>query len=223
MVENVIFIFPAVAAITTMLALQAAVFQGDERRYALFKMITSLLFVLTAVKTNSREAYGWYIFGGLVLHLIGDALILQPLGQKESLRFRTGLLSFLAGHVFYFTAFSELVSPLAINPAITALILLFNGGIFLLHRRTIGRLLLPGLAYGSVLSLMVSLALTVFFLHVAPPRRALLIAVGAILYNVSDISVVRERFGGGDVRNKLWGLPLYVGGQFCMAFSMLPG
>ena len=46
------------------------------------------------------------------------------------------------------------------------------------------------------------------------------ILIGAAMFYVSDLAVARDRFVAPAVSNKLWGLPLYFGGQLVLASTV---
>jgi uncharacterized membrane protein YhhN len=51
------------------------------------------------------------------------------------------------------------------------------------------------------------------------PERDLL-ALGAVLFFLSDLTVARERFVARDFRNKLYGLPAYFAAQLLIASAI---
>ena len=48
-----------------------------------------------------------------------------------------------------------------------------------------------------------------------------MIPVGAALFTVSDIAVVRDRFVSPGFVNRLWGLPTYYAAQLLIAWSIM--
>ncbi|MGB5811459.1 MAG: lysoplasmalogenase family protein, partial [Polyangiales bacterium] len=48
-----------------------------------------------------------------------------------------------------------------------------------------------------------------------------MIPVGALMFTVSDIAVVRDRFVSPGFINRFWGLPLYYAAQLIIAWSIL--
>lgn len=49
----------------------------------------------------------------------------------------------------------------------------------------------------------------------------LTVALGAVAFAVSDISVARDRFVKRAIANKAWGLPLYYTAQLLFAMSVI--
>jgi len=77
----------------------------------------------------------------------------------------------------------------------------------------------PVLAYVLVISVMVTMAWSVFMESQVGIQGRILVLAGAVLFYLSDITVARDRFMEDRFSNKLVGLPLYFGGQFLLAFS----
>ena len=46
------------------------------------------------------------------------------------------------------------------------------------------------------------------------------IPIGALAFYVSDLAVARQRFVSRTFWNKVWGLPLYFGGQLILASTI---
>ncbi len=71
-------------------------------------------------------------------------------------------------------------------------------------------------AYLAAITLMTALAIAASAASKSP-----LIAIAAITFAASDVSVARDRFIAKDVVNKVWGLPLYYAAQIMFAISVL--
>lgn len=216
------FYLPLLATLTTGVAVILTIRQPDNRLYAVFKISTSFLFVLTALLAPANDLHSWFIFGGLVAHLAGDYLITRSSHNKSALYFRLALLAFFAGHIFYILAFSQFISFSSIHPAPIIVLGLMNLGILFRYRTALARILVPGILYALALTLMSSLALSVLILGGVPPIRAWLLALGGLLYNISDLAVVREMFVSHSRYERAWGLPLYMASQFLLASSLYP-
>ncbi|MEW6271609.1 MAG: lysoplasmalogenase family protein, partial [Thermodesulfobacteriota bacterium] len=74
---------------------------------------------------------------------------------------------------------------------------------------------MPVRAYVVVISAMVASALGTWG-HAGCAS----IPTGALMFFASDLSVARDRFVAHDFVNRLWGLPLYYGGQLVLASSV---
>lgn len=176
------------------------------------KLIASSSFVATAVSVGAlRHRFGQILFAGLVLSLCGD-LFLTGVSQRA---FMLGLVSFLLAHLAYIVAFG--VSGLnhkwmlfASVPTIAVAVLVAAW----LAPHTPAELLVPVRIYTIVISVMVVSA--VGAKGAGGPTLAV---IGAVLFYVSDLSVAAERLVEVDFPSYVAGLPLYFGGQVCLALS----
>ncbi|MCE3284598.1 MAG: YhhN family protein [Steroidobacteraceae bacterium] len=144
--------------------------------------------------------------------LLGDVLLIPP-GRVQV--FRAGIVAFLAGHVAFAAAF--LTQP--IGPAWLAV-----GGAGLgfalwavwrwLRPSVPADLRLAVAAYLVVIGAMAALAL-----GVAGGGGPATVAIGALAFAASDVSVARDRFQREDFLNRAWGLPLYYCAQLLIASS----
>lgn len=178
------------------------------------KVTASTGFIIVALGAGALDdTYGRWILVGLGLSWIGDAALL---GRSDR-AFLVGLGAFLLGHLAYVTAF------LSVDLDVTTPGILFGlawlAAISQVARwltpHVTGRMRAPVSAYITVISVMVVLA--------GPAgvgRESLLVPLGALAFAVSDIAVARDRFVGGGVVNRLWGLPLYYAGQLLLALSV---
>lgn len=185
---------------------------GRTRLKAVSKPFASAGFIVAAFGFGALDSlYGRIILLGLVLGAVGDVCLLS----NEKKLFLAGLVAFLFGHIAYVVAFCSL--GIATEPAIVATVVVavaFAG---------IGRWVLPHapgfvgpiVAYMLVIGAMVVTAAGAFGLG-AP----WMILVGAVMFAVSDIAVVRQRFVTQALANKLWGLPLYYAAQLLIAWSI---
>jgi uncharacterized membrane protein YhhN len=187
----------------------------DERRARAFKTAASAGFVALALVLGALQgaAFARAVLAGLVLSAIGDVALAFP-GDRP---FMAGLVAFLFGHVAYiFAAAARLpvtewpsawsLLPLAVSAAATAWLW-----------PHLGSMRIPVLAYVSAITLMVIGALAVFAREGGP---ALTLALGALLFYASDLSVARDRFVKPGFVNKAWGLPAYYAGQVLFAWSL---
>jgi len=71
------------------------------------------------------------------------------------------------------------------------------------------------MAYVLALGAMVSLAI-----GAAAGWGRPLLAVGALAFAASDVSVARDRFVAPGLVNRAWGLPLYYAAQLVIALSV---
>ncbi len=194
-------------------------YEKRNNRVPLFmaKSILSLLFVATALlQPRSVPAYYYYLLVGLIFCLIGDVCLALP--QEKA--FRTGLIAFLIGHVFYIFSFSSLTQ---ISHWISIGLFIFLGMsafIFFWLRPHLKSMLIPVLIYIVVITVMVIGAWAVFWKSSFRISAKALILAGALCFYFSDVFVARDKFIKEEYQNRLLGLPLYYAGQFMLAFSI---
>jgi len=191
------------------LALLGAEWRRSQPGKWLSKPLASLGFVLTAWLLGAPEGrYGQAVLVALTLSLVGDVLLIP----KSKAIFRVGVLAFLCGHLAFLVAFFQ--RP--VNLRVAAAVLGVAGGLaFIVGRwllqRVEGGMRGPVIAYIAVISTM---------LAAAAGTRVPLIAVGALCFYLSDLSVARDRFVAAGFVNRAWGLPLYYGAQLLLAWSV---
>ncbi len=187
-------------------------------RYVCKPLASAAFVTLGMLAYDSAHTYSQWIVLGLLLGAGGDVALMF----RSSQSFLLGLVSFLLGHIAYVVAFACLVrvhnwfEPLALAPlAAAALVLAYLWP----H---LGKMRVPVIAYVLAIVLMVVGALAVYRASpgVLPESPARLVAIGALLFFASDVSVAKGRFVRARVVDKLWGLPAYYIGQLCIAWSL---
>ena len=202
-----------VVCVSAVACLLVAEWADSKIAKAAAKMSAASAFIGMALACGALEStYGQILLGGLVLCWIGDTCLLSP-GQSTG--FLLGIGAFLLGHVVYAIAFHQLgFSP-------TGLLVggLVIGGLAVIALRWL-RPKVPDdfqiavMSYIGVISFMVIASIGA----VAAGAPAIL-AVGAIVFGVSDLFVARERFVSSGFVNSAIGLPAYFGAQLLLAYS----
>ncbi len=184
----------------------------------LTKPFLSALFVVTALTgTQADPGYFRSILAGLLLCMAGDIFLIFFFSKKA---FLAGLVSFLAGHFFYTVAFFSIAGQGSANWMVIAFFLVFSSVAFAWLRPHLGKMLVPVLAYITVITAMVIGAASLAWTDtIRFPGRALAFA-GALLFYISDLFVARQRFMIQNFFNRAVGLPLYYAGQFMIAYSI---
>ncbi len=129
--------------------------------------------------------------------------------------FLLGLVSFLLAHVAYITAFVSVGQDRrwVVAAAVPAIV----GGVLVgawLAPHVPAELAVPVRVYTAVITLMV---ITAFGARGAGAPS--LVAAGALMFFVSDLSVAMQRIIETEFPTIIWGLPLYYGGQTCIALG----
>ncbi|EFK05708.1 YhhN-like protein [delta proteobacterium NaphS2] len=181
------------------------------------KTAISLLFVLTAlIQPRPVPAYFLWLLPGLICCLGGDVFLALP--QKKMFFF--GLISFLAGHLFYIICFYYTSPPSGLVLLVALPVAVAGSWIFLRLTRHLGDMMIPVFIYIIVITIMICGAFSILLKpELALPGRLLALS-GALSFYVSDLFVARDRFVKKGPVNRILGLPLYFGGQFLLAFSI---
>ncbi|TFG37525.1 MAG: lysoplasmalogenase [Candidatus Aminicenantes bacterium] len=183
----------------------------DHQEEVVFKTAASLLFViLGAIAWNGDNPVATWVLVGLALCALGDVLLIWDH------TFDIGLISFLLGHVAYVAAFAAaapatewarwILLPIALTSSAALAWLWPHLG---RHRPSVG-------AYVVVITIMVWGALAVASTGVLGS----MIAIGAVLFYLSDLTVARDRFVHADFINRAIGLPMYYAAQVLIALSV---
>ncbi len=196
-------------------------FTGQRQPEAFAKILCSGLFLLTAFLevTGEHTGYSIWITVGLALSMLGDVFMIG----KQRRWLAVGLVSFLLAHVAYLVAALPLVSLAYVSPIGLGLT---TAGVLIAGLATLGRvgphlghLKFPCYVYFAALGLMTIVSVSAWLTEPWQTGRGLL-ALGAVLFLLSDVAVALQRFLGDDFRTRLWGLPCYYAAQFMLAFSV---
>jgi uncharacterized membrane protein YhhN len=177
----------------------------------LTKPIASLAFIWAGLACGALDSsYGQLVLLGLVLCLLGD-LLLIPLEQPAV--FRAGVFAFLAGHVAYSAAFlTQPLDPLGLAAGAVLLTVVVAAVLRWIGPALPAAMAWPVRVYMLVIGLMSALAC-----GVTAGGGPWAVAVGALAFTASDVSVARDRFVRHEFVNRAWGLPLYYGSQLLIA------
>lgn len=205
--------------LTAAIALSAAATMWAEHRGArrivyLFKPLTTTLILALALAAPDAvsERYRALVCAGLVFSLAGDVFLMLPRD-----RFVAGLASFLVAHLFYVAAFAPWLPALH---APGALLVLAVCGIGLLRAlwKDLGRLRVPVAVYAAALLVMAWQAAERWMVLGTEP--ALLGAIGAALFVVSDSVLAWERFAARHRYGQVVVLSTYFAAQWLIAMSV---
>ena len=188
-----------------------AEYRGSRQGLWFAKPVASAAFIWAGLAAGALDsAYGQLVLLGLVLCLLGDVLLI-PLERPTG--FRAGVFAFLAGHVAYSAAF--LTRPLdAIGLAAGAILLaVVVGGVL----RWLGSSLPRGMVWPVRVYMIVIGVMSALACGVTAAGGPWAVAIGALAFTASDVSVARDRFVRREFLNRAWGLPLYYAAQLLIA------
>jgi uncharacterized membrane protein YhhN len=188
-----------------------AEYRGSRQGLWLAKPVASLAFIWAGVAAGALDStYGQWILLGLVLCLLGDVLLIP---HDRPAVFRAGVFAFLGGHVAYSAAF--LTQPLdgfGLAGGAILLAVVVGGVLRWLASSLPADMAWPVRIYMIVIGVMSALAC-----GVTAAGGPWAVAVGALAFTASDVSVARDRFVRHEFLNRAWGLPLYYGAQLLLA------
>ncbi len=199
--------------VAAMCALLASKRRGWRVGEWTFKPLASTGFIVSALQHGALDsAYGRAVLAALVASWWGDVLLIPKMKRA----FLVGLGAFLLGHVAFAVAF--------VTRGVAWPTTLVTGALLCAPLALVGRWLMPHvpaamkapvMAYMAVITAMVSLAFGTVALH-----GNACIALGAVSFYLSDLSVARDRFVVTEYNNQLWGWPLYFGAQLVLAATL---
>jgi len=192
--------------------------KGGTRGIIMTKPLLSALFIFAAISMpHANQKYFGLVLAGLLFCWAGDVFLIFFSSRKL---FTSGLISFLAGHIFYSIAFFTMAAPGTL-PVVTAVICIaLSGMIFVWLKPYLGPMMAPVIAYITVITAMVICAASLAGNEQVNYDGRVLAFCGASLFYISDIFVARHRFVVSASINRLIGLPLYYAAQFMIAYSI---
>lgn len=200
------------AVATAAFAIRAEMSHNRQQVY-IFKPLTTLLIIGIALLGvgETTAVYKTLILIGLLFCLGGDIFLMLPAKY-----FIVGLVSFLIGHLFYIAAFvgdagfqfSWWIAPL----------LIFGGLIYSVLHPHLGSMRVPVITYIVVILLMAWQALGRW--SQVPTSGALLAAIGAISFVISDSALALDRFRRPFPTARLLVLTTYWLAQWLIALSI---
>ncbi|MCM1363769.1 MAG: lysoplasmalogenase [Faecalibacterium sp.] len=194
------------------------------------KNSTSMMFLLTAVmacyQNPAQWKYGLFITVGLVFGMLGDIYLdlkwVYPDDMKKYLEY--GFICFGFGHMFYIPAIAKAAQLTIVQIIIAAVIgIVVAVGNLLLEKpmkQKFGEFKLIVSLYSFILATMVATA--VISAIVTAQAAFIILAVGAILFIISDLILSPMYFGEGKNTplNFILNHVTYYAGQFLIALSI---
>ncbi len=215
--KTALYVLP-VLAITVFFLIRAE-FRKTQRQIYVIKPLATLLVIAVALlsfreaRVNLTYAVGALI--GLALSFGGDIALMFQANRKA---FMIGLVLFLLAHVAYAVMFT-LLSSLQSIVWLAALVLAALGvGIYLVFRSGLGTMKVPVIVYIVVISVMVNQAVATFNSGAFSAGQAWMIAIGAVLFYISDVILAANRFWKPFQYNRI-SLAFYYAGQFLIALA----
>lgn len=198
-----------------------------------YKMVCSALFMLAALccmlYSNNYSLYTLFMLLGLTFGLIGDLLLHYPTHKKAVAA--SGGTSFCIGHIFYIIAFSFALK----NYFPEAKVLDYRAIIFILalvviavivafaKKIKLGVFAVPVLVYAFAIITMLITAFQLTIRLQGALSVVITVLLGAILFVLSDSTIVFLMFGGHAKNRplKIFNIVTYFLGQILLGTSIL--
>lgn len=207
-----------IVALTALAAISAAIetgaqYFGPRTIVYIFKPLTMVFIIgIALIRVCEFKGYRNLIVAALCCSMAGDLFLMLPGDQ-----FVFGLLSFLIAHLFYIAAFRT--RPSGLSAAWCGLACVAYGSLMLWFLFPyLGDMKLPVSIYLVVILLMAWQALSRCVAKRHP--RAVLAALGAILFVASDSMIAISRFYGRFRLSDLLILATYFVAQWLIALSV---
>ena len=188
-------------------------YTSPNKSYRLFKLLPILFLIIWVADSGDYQGnlYTRAILAGLCFSIVGDFLLLFPS------QFKSGLFSFLTGHVWYMVGFLSGDWSIPILPTIIIIILVI-GMVSQLYP-TAGKLKIPVLVYITVIA---GMGITAFGrLEAFQSTPAMIGAIGATLFMVSDGVRGWNKFKSPFYLAEGIILFTYYSGQWLIAYSTM--
>lgn len=196
-----------------------AEFANRRRLVYVFKPLSTLLVIAAAALSFLDPAHNpTYTVGaliGLVLSLGGDVALMFHESRKA---FMIGLVLFLLAHIAYTAVFTALGRSFAWDVLSAAVLLAAGAGFYALIRPNLGTMRGPVILYMIVISVMVNRAISTLASPLFSAGQAAMVAVGAVLFYVSDVILAAARFWRPWRYHRI-SLTFYYAGQFLIALA----
>lgn len=220
-----VFILGGISFLTALLYTGLAV-SGYAAFGHVMKGTASLFFVLTGIAAcyvgRQGKVYCLLCITALIFGMAGDIF----LGSGWQNSFLCGVAAFAVGHIIYCIAFSgisgirkrQLISFVLLD----AVLLLY---LFLMPFFSFGAMLPAVVAYCTIISFMVTEAVSLYRLRGKYPWSVYCVVIGAVLFIVSDFILVHSMFTAvvPEVLMKWLNTLTYYPGQILLALSCLCG
>lgn len=203
---------------------------GNSVRNLIFKSVSSLFFMLSAVfaviENYNAYKYGSLIIMGGALGLVGDILLdLKGVYKRDANNYlKGGFIFFLIGHIFYFCAmiyFNSIVWwQVLICAAVSLIVAVGNIASANLMHVHFGKY--RRIVFWYVAFLIMTNSTAICAAIITQHKSMILAAVGATLFTLSDVILSNIYFGRGfDTKPWLFLNHLtYYAGQYLIAASV---
>lgn len=215
--QPAIYLVPFVA-VSVILLIRAEIL-GNRRQVYAIKPTATLLVIGVALLSlrdpSHNPTYTWGVLVGLILSLGGDVALML---KERSKAFAVGLVLFLLAHVAYSVVFTLLGRVSTWDAVSIPLLAAVGIGFYALIRTNLSTMRWPVIAYIVVISVMVSRAVSTLASPLFWSGQAVMVAVGAVLFYLSDVILAANRFWRPLKYDRI-SLAFYYAGQLLIALA----
>lgn len=192
-----------------------ALYHRNKNTYIYFKTLTSATFVITGIYYGYQN-HNYMLIPTLAGFLLGDIMLATKLRRS----FIYGMGGFLLADVWLLTYLYEVKEIRLYDFILSVAVVIFVAVISKHPKMHLGHYKKPMYGYGFILSLAVSNSVGCYFLYGS--RTYLLLAVGMILYFISDFLLMFQYFYKTEHRDKLKlaKMCFYFIGAYIIAYSI---
>ncbi len=211
-----LYLLPLV--VTVVFFLVAAEIRGNVRARFILKPLATLLVIAVAglafLEPTQNLIYTVGVLIGLIFSLGGDVALMF----ENRRAFLLGLISFLLAHIAYTITFTALTGFSALDVVSTILLVILGVGFYRFIAPNLGTLRVPVIVYIIVISVMVNRAIATLASPIFGQAQAAMIALGAILFYISDMLLAAARFWRPFRYHRI-SLAFYYAGQLLLALA----
>jgi uncharacterized membrane protein YhhN len=212
-----LFFIPGLA--TAVVLLIRAEFLEQRRKIYVVKPVSTLIVIVVALvslwEPTRNLTYTIGVLLGLLFSMGGDIALMFQENRKA---FTVGLALFLVAHIIYTVVFFALGRFSTWDILTTVVLLVAGVGFYRLMAPNLGSMKGPVIAYMLIISLMVSRALSTLASPVFGTGQAVMVAIGALMFFLSDIILAANRFWRSWRYHRV-SLGFYYGGQLLIALA----
>jgi uncharacterized membrane protein YhhN len=196
-------------------SLEALAVSKNLQRLEYFAKPAVMICLFLALYSGTGLQGNAFWFGlGVIFSLLGDVLLIS-----FERMFRPGLFAFVLAHICYVSGFREEIAMVTAWSVILAVFIAINVGRLL--RRIVGAmrvkgqqgLVIPVIAYGTVISVMLYAAMSTIFNPLWKTNASFFVSLGAFLFCASDAILAWNRFVSPLKNGRALNIALYYLGQ----------
>lgn len=152
---------------------------------------------------------------GIVFALAGDVLLMTP----DDRLFVPGLIAFLLAHISYITGLRGAMITVSAWSLILLVVIAINVSRLILrivgamHAKGQGKLVVPVIVYGIVISIMLYAALSTMYIPTWKTSAVVFISLGALLFCASDTLLAWNKFVAPLKNGRVLSVSMYHLGQ----------